>query len=739
MHYLDITRIETIDKRALNFIKKKVESIYESNQTCCIVTDQPAWIPTKSPYILTTRESLMMEKLRDDSITAGDITETELEVLTAGDITETDTDVDFLTSKEPIEEPIQKPAVEPVVSKLVIDSNSIPELMIQQMKAYSVSIPNNLPMTLTPEQYTACLFFTLFDSVKSFLLNHGTGVGKTVEGSFIAHTFLNLSTSARVIILILGVTRSQWETQLRTNDVLNNHMDRIDIVAYDTTTFGNRLNIARSKLKSKDRVLVIIDEIHIMVSRCVPKLNEGERPMLAYLNTILELTRRGTNKLLVMSATPFTNSIKEFELYLNILRPSIFKSVSPMDVLGGEVLRRVGDLTDLLKYSVSSINPQTAFAFSNTEASDDYAAKRIIFKRVVMHSYQMDLYRVAEEIERKTSASGFRFMTRNYGNFAYKVPPREGLSLEEYNLKRSNIMQEFLSIMRSSSQADKERLMEQCSMEFKDIVDHISSEAKAGLGMKCVIYINMMENIDAMKAYLEARDITYFEFSGRTQNVRQDSIKVFNSTENLRGDKLRVMILSSAGSIGINIYAVRRLYFLSQEWTNALSQQIIGRCLRYRYHVDFPPDERVLQVFLYFSVLDKDVSTDESIFDLMKRKYNILSQALSIMIESSIESKLPNAADALKVPTNELPDLEKLGYINTHLDQKANASLSKLTFRQEKVVRNILYRYSNESAINQGYLKDGWVCSENLTELADENSYQVLIENSRLIYVIARE
>ena len=132
MHYLDITRLQSRDKQTLSFVKKKIESVHEANQKCCVVTEQPIWIPTKSPYILSTRESLMMDQLRDDSITAGDITETE--VLTAGDIVETDPDVDFLISKEPIEEPIEKPTVEPIVSKTVIDSSSIPELMLQQIE-----------------------------------------------------------------------------------------------------------------------------------------------------------------------------------------------------------------------------------------------------------------------------------------------------------------------------------------------------------------------------------------------------------------------------------------------------------------------------------------------------------------------------------------------------------------------------------------------------------------------------
>ena len=734
--------------------KVKEYSNKEAGNINLIVSQESSlWLPTDIPYTIHTPQSMYMRQIREEEeryergleYYGGQSSEYQEEIvimagaeLSPEDNNQGDDDFDVMISKEEFnEDEIVRPIVTIHQAKenmLVVDDSNIDFSVSKLLLSYASQIPNTLPTKLTDPQYLSCLFFLLFNSVKSFLFNHGTGVGKTVQGSFIAHSFLNISPTSRVIILILGVTHSQWEAQLRKDDVLKNHMDKIDLVSYDRSTFGNNFNLVRNKISSRDRVLLIVDEIHVMVSRSVPKFNERQRTMMSYLETILEISRKKDNKILLLTGTPFTNSIKEFELYLNILRPNIFKHSSPGDIMGNEIIKRSNEIVNILKYSVSSINPQIAFAFSNTQLSEDYASKKIVFKRVLMHSYQEELYNIANEIEVKSLAGGFRYLTRNYGNFAYKIYNSEDMTVEEYNQKREEAMAEFIGIMRSNiPKTEKETLMSQCSEEFKSIVSHIASEKS--MGYKCAIYINMMENLDAMRVYLEVMGITYMEFSGRTLKTRQEELDIYNSKANLYGDVIKVLLLSSAGSVGINVYGVRRLYFLSQEWTNSLAQQIIGRFLRYRYHIDFPPNERELIVYLYFSIMKKTQSTDEKIFDLMKRKFTLLSQAVEILLESSIERK-QSIVDVTQLTELTEKESELLSAVNNYLDKKFYSSMAGKSFSKESIFKKILYKYEGQTDVKEGYLNDGKLYTSNMSFITDRSSTKLRVEDGRLVYTI---
>ena len=111
----------------------------------------------------------------------------------------------------------------------VEENNVLEEIYISDMNVhkyvrvitenYYDYIPNNLTTTLTDEQYRACIFFLLFDGIKRMLFNHGTGVGKTVEGSFIAITYLKNNPQAKVLLFIIKATETQWKKQIAIDDI----------------------------------------------------------------------------------------------------------------------------------------------------------------------------------------------------------------------------------------------------------------------------------------------------------------------------------------------------------------------------------------------------------------------------------------------------------------------------------------------------------------------------------------
>ncbi len=95
-------------------------------------------------------------------------------------------------------------------------------------------------------------------------------------------------------------------------------------------------------------------------------------------------------------------------------------------------------------------------------------------------------------------------------------------------------------------------------------------------------------------------------FSGDLNDgERHNLLKKFNSSDNLRGEKLRVLIITSAGIEGISLKTVRHLHILEPDTKPSKITQVIGRVARFMSHVELPIDERNVQVWRYHSVCSK--------------------------------------------------------------------------------------------------------------------------------------
>lgn len=178
---------------------------------------------------------------------------------------------------------------------------------------------------------------------------------------------------------------------------------------------------------------------------------------------------------------------------------------------------------------------------------------------------------------------------------------------------------------------------------------------------KVMIYSNyvVMEGIDMMKVYLRLigfDDFTrakenkgYCEYHGRIdQNERKKIKNSFNASDNIRGDKCKIILLSPSATEGIQLYNIRQEHIMEPYWTEVRIQQVIGRGIRQCSHKDLPMDERVVNVYRYKvikpAVLDPDdtvrYTTDEYIEDQAKAKANLIESFLSAMKEAAVDCEL---------------------------------------------------------------------------------------------------
>lgn len=114
------------------------------------------------------------------------------------------------------------------------------------------------------------------------------------------------------------------------------------------------------------------------------------------------------------------------------------------------------------------------------------------------------------------------------------------------------------------------------------------------------------------------------------------------TTDNEHGQRIKVVIISKAGSEGIDFKNVRQVHIMEPWYNMNRIEQIIGRAVRNCSHSDLPFVERNVQLFLYGTLLSASPDTESAdlyVYRLAESKAGQIGQVSRILKE--------NAADCL--------------------------------------------------------------------------------------------
>ena len=139
----------------------------------------------------------------------------------------------------------------------------------------------------------------------------------------------------------------------------------------------------------------------------------------------------------------------------------------------------------------------------------------------------------------------------------------------------------------------------------------------------------------------------YTEFHGEIErDVRKKNLAAFNSKDNIDGKVIRIILISPAGSEGINLRNVRQVHVMEPYWNEVRIQQLIGRALRMCSHADLPMNERKVDIFRYHAIRSegskqilKD-ATDQEIYNLAMRKEKLIDSFLQTVREAAVDCDL---------------------------------------------------------------------------------------------------
>ena len=115
------------------------------------------------------------------------------------------------------------------------------------------------------------------------------------------------------------------------------------------------------------------------------------------------------------------------------------------------------------------------------------------------------------------------------------------------------------------------------------------------------------------------------------------------TTENERGQRIKVVIISKAGSEGIDFKNVRQVHIMEPWYNMNRIEQIIGRAVRNCSHADLPFAERNVQLFLYGTLLPASPAMEAAdiyVYRLAEAKAAQIGQVSRILKENAVDCLL---------------------------------------------------------------------------------------------------
>jgi hypothetical protein len=132
------------------------------------------------------------------------------------------------------------------------------------------------------------------------------------------------------------------------------------------------------------------------------------------------------------------------------------------------------------------------------------------------------------------------------------------------------------------------------------------------------------------------------------------------STNNNMGEIIKILMITSAGSEGINLRNTRYVHIIEPYWHPVRTEQVIGRARRICSHQSLPIELQTVEVFIYIMTFTKEqldsddaielrlkdqnkiapyrpVTTDELLLEISNIKEQLSSQLLKGVKESSID------------------------------------------------------------------------------------------------------
>jgi len=135
----------------------------------------------------------------------------------------------------------------------------------------------------------------------------------------------------------------------------------------------------------------------------------------------------------------------------------------------------------------------------------------------------------------------------------------------------------------------------------------------------------------------------YVIISGNS-NISPDivsDLKACTDSNNVDGENVKVILLSAAGSEGLDFKYIRQIHVLEPWYNISRVEQIIGRAIRTCSHKDLPLNKRNVQIFMHGTLLsNNNEAVDLLIYRKAEEKAKVIGNITRVLKEHSIDCYL---------------------------------------------------------------------------------------------------
>lgn len=518
----------------------------------------------------------------------------------------------------------------------------------------------------------------LFDNRKTInglLIYHRIGSGKTCTAINIAEKFKK---SYNILIILPAALIGNFKDELMSNcpgeniyitENENNKLKEIDHGSVEYKEImkkvDERINqyytiysyhkfislVQDNKIKLNDTIL-IVDEIQNMISMT--------GTFYRTLKNIIDKTNKDSLKVFLLSATPMFDRPVEIALTLNLLRPkellpigidfnnefiSLYKDNNNINYRAVNLKKFQKLTTNLISYyrgAPPQTFPEMEFKVIRCNMSDfqykSYLTSLSKLDNNIKGSFKnVDLLKLpADFFLGPRMISNVAFPNKSIGKIGFSSFKDDKLQLqniENYSIK-------FYKIFKKIKKSEGPIFV---YSNFKDVG-----------GLYSFIKFIEYHGYKSYKTFGEGVK-TYAVWSGDEPHHIKEEIKhIFNQKENSDGSKIKIMLGSPSIKEGVTLLRVEQIHILEPYWNLSRIQQIIGRGIRFCSHKDLPKYKQLVKVYLYLAThIKEDVSIDEYIWSLAKKKNKLIEQFEHVLKENAIDCQLFHAVNYYK--TDEKP------------------------------------------------------------------------------------
>tara|TARA_Y100000389_G_scaffold140512_1_gene138384 strand:+ start:955 stop:2673 length:1719 start_codon:yes stop_codon:yes gene_type:complete len=436
---------------------------------------------------------------------------------------------------------------------------------------------------------------------KGLVVVHKVGSGKTLTGLVSAQCLLSLKDKLEVVVLTPKSVVEQFTNELNKLNLSLTISSRINV--YSHATWLRRFE---EGVESSENKVIIVDEAHKF--KGANKINKTTGKETSKYARLLSEAAKKSFKIILLTATPLENDIKETMNYVSIvngrnLREEYKKYKNQFKVK----TKILGDLSDYLKCNFSVYD----------QIQKEHFPRRVEhFVKLKMTKEYNDKYLLAE-----VNASD---------------PSIDKLFYNKKKKLNPDLMKFHNGIRRAVNNISI------ISPKITWTVDKVK-EIVANKG-KVVIYSTWLKfGIDLISEKLRNLGIDYGIVSGAVS--KEDRM---NIVKNYNDDKLRVMLITSAGAEGLDLKETSAIVILEPFWHQSRIEQVIGRGVRYKSHANLPEDKRYVDI--YHLLLEKNEghynelsgmkpSADTMLYEMSKSKMNHIDQMMEQIKANSIENQ----------------------------------------------------------------------------------------------------